>query len=227
MTDKRISDLVEQTSMTDTDVMEVQPASGDDHRITWANIKIALGSIFSPVKLTGTEINTGTDDSKYATAKAIADSRLVKGPSGASIDNTVVGFDGTSAKLIKSLGLPYRVAYAKYDFALDGGMVGVITPPAVRNTVIPIGAMIPNESFHCVTALTSGGLATIKVGMGAGAADNILHGVEDYTFWTLNYFLPWSSSFRMTAPGSIIFTIAGANLTAGSIEVFIPYFLAP
>ena len=42
-------------------------------KITVANLK---SSVTIPVKATGTEINTGTDDAKFATAKAIADSKL-------------------------------------------------------------------------------------------------------------------------------------------------------
>lgn len=52
-------------------------------------------------KCTGAEINTGTDDVKFATAKAIADSRVVKGPSSAPTADRIVLFDGVTGKLLK------------------------------------------------------------------------------------------------------------------------------
>ena len=42
-------------------------------KVTVSNL---LGGVVVPVKATGAEINTGTDDAKFATPKAIADSKL-------------------------------------------------------------------------------------------------------------------------------------------------------
>lgn len=64
---------------------------------------IAAGATAN-AKATGAEIDTGTDDVKFATPKAIADSRLVFGPSGvdATRDSKLVAFDGNTGKLLKS-----------------------------------------------------------------------------------------------------------------------------
>ena len=56
-----------------------------------------------PVKASGAEIDTGTDDAKFATAKAIADSKVMKSPASA-VDNHAALFDGTSGKLVKDAG---------------------------------------------------------------------------------------------------------------------------
>lgn len=52
-----------------------------------------------PVKASGAEINTGTDDAKFATSKAIADSNLVKNPMTTAGDIIVGGTSGAPARL--------------------------------------------------------------------------------------------------------------------------------
>lgn len=66
---KSTSDAVD--SLTTADV----PDSADKRYVTDAQ-KTAIGAI--PVKATGAELNTGTDDAKFATAKALADSDYAK-----------------------------------------------------------------------------------------------------------------------------------------------------
>lgn len=58
-------------------------------RMTWANIKTALNLIYQTimVKATGAEIDTGTEDTKFVTAKAIRDSNLIS----ASVANEFTG----------------------------------------------------------------------------------------------------------------------------------------
>lgn len=53
----------------------------DENRIA-IGLTVSTYEVYSklseiPVKATGTEINTGTDDAKYVTAKAIADSNIL------------------------------------------------------------------------------------------------------------------------------------------------------
>src|SRR5574343_58955 len=62
-------------------------------------LNVAYGATAN-TKCTGAEINTGTDDVKFATAKAIADSNMVKGPGTITADRIVL-FNGTSGKLVK------------------------------------------------------------------------------------------------------------------------------
>lgn len=81
---------------------------------------LADGGGALPVKATGTEINTGTDDAKFATAKAIADSLVVKGPA-SSTDSHVALFDGTTGKLLKDGGSLNDV-FSSSSVTISGGI---------------------------------------------------------------------------------------------------------
>lgn len=74
------------TAPVDADniILTDSEASSVRKKLTWAYIKSVLKTYFDgiyavgtiPVKASGSEIDTGTDDAKFATAKAIADSAL-------------------------------------------------------------------------------------------------------------------------------------------------------
>jgi len=84
MADQKITELTGYTTPLDADVVPVVDVANDTtKKTTWSNIKATLKTYFDtlytytiPVKATGAEINTGTDDAKFATAKAIADSNI-------------------------------------------------------------------------------------------------------------------------------------------------------
>src|SRR3989304_5257102 len=65
----------------DDEIVAIETELGTNPKGAKADVKTrlddvdtALGTI--PVKATGTEINTGTNDAKFATAKAVADSNI-------------------------------------------------------------------------------------------------------------------------------------------------------
>lgn len=71
--------------------------------LTAANVRTIINvadGATNNTKCTGAEINTGTDDAKFATAKAIADSNMVKGPGTITADRIAL-FNGTTGKLLK------------------------------------------------------------------------------------------------------------------------------
>ena len=126
-----------------------------------------------------------------------------------------------------SMGL----AYAKYDFAVDGGSVGTKTPGALFNTTIPANAILVGGAVNVTTAITSGGLATVAIGYaGTGGSTTTLLGATAKASLGLNVVLTTATTFaapkKITGSGSITFTIGTANLTAGVIEVWVLYFLA-
>lgn len=121
-----------------------------------------------------------------------------------------------------------RVARAKYDFDVDGGLVSTITP--ATNTTIPDNAIIIGGTINSTAEVTSGGSATISVGTsaGSGTASMIsLTAVASYSAdATLNMEATFAAPVKMTAAGSITVTVAVAALTAGTIEVNALYFVA-
>lgn len=71
-----ITGLTGKAVMVDADLIAIADSADTDNakKVTGAELKTFIGT---PVKATGAEINTGTDDAKFVTAKAIADSELV------------------------------------------------------------------------------------------------------------------------------------------------------
>jgi len=126
-----------------------------------------------------------------------------------------------------SMGL----AYAKYDFAVDGGTVGTKTPVASFNSTIPANAVLVGGAVNVTTAITSGGSATVAIGCsGTGGSTTTLLGATAKASLGLNVVLLTVTTFavpkKITGAGGITFTIGTAALTAGVIEVWVLYFLA-
>jgi len=121
-----------------------------------------------------------------------------------------------------------------YDFAVDGGShsdsnqglagngAGVITP-ADADITIPDNAIITDCITYVTTAMTSGGSATVAIGVGGAAlvaATAFNDGVfddEDVTHTVV--------ADKTTAAGRPTITVATAALTAGVIEVIIEYYI--
>jgi hypothetical protein len=114
-------------------------------------------------------------------------------------------------------------AHAKYDFAVDAGAVSTIVPS--NSAIIPDNAIITDVYHVTTTALTSDGSATLALTSGgvtlnaAVAFDNgdyadeavILNEVNDKT----------------TSSTGIQFVIGTAALTAGVVDVYVEYYIAP
>jgi hypothetical protein len=127
------------------------------------------------------------------------------------------------------LGPQVKVAHVKYDFAVDGGTIGVIT--LASNAIIPINAIVYGGYIISTTAPV-GATATIGFGTLAGSSAASLKAATAIATYTLNGILPlvpvWTagSAFKMTAAGAITMSIATANLTAGVIELDVFYQVA-
>ena len=124
------------------------------------------------------------------------------------------------------------VAKAYFDFAVDGGAVGAITPS--QSDTIPANAIIIGATINSPTAVTSGGAATIAVGTTAGSAANSIltaTGKASFSLDAIQTFLAGTGPFgatavKMTAAGQINITVATAALTAGVIEIFVFFIVA-
>lgn len=118
------------------------------------------------------------------------------------------------------------VCHAQYNFALDGGVIGLITP--VNNCVIPANSIIYNESITWTTAGT-GATNTTSIGTtGTGGGAAILlaaTAVASLTGQVQGVILPQTASGwkKLTTAGSVTLTTAVAALTAGVAEIYVFY----
>lgn len=119
-----------------------------------------------------------------------------------------------------------RVARAKYDFAVDGGAISVIT--LATNVTIPDNAIIWGGILNSTTAFIGAG-ATISFGTTAGSSANSIKNVEAVATFALDALIATipvqtvGSAFKMTAAGQITMQIVGFVLTAGVCEVTLFY----
>jgi hypothetical protein len=114
------------------------------------------------------------------------------------------------------------VAYAKYDFSVDGG---ASCTPTVSDT-IPNLAVVFGGIICSTTAVAAGGAATVSIGTVAGSgAASILAATAKASLGTNAMVVPTAvaTPFKMTAGGKINVTIATGPLTAGVIEVWVFY----
>ncbi len=117
-------------------------------------------------------------------------------------------------------------ARAYYDFATDGGAVGAI---ALRGDKIPAGALVLRAIVKVATATTSGGAATVSLGI-EGAADVRAANAHDNATTQLSttgnkvtLLTGAVAPVSTTANRDVTATVAVAALTAGRFSVLVEY----
>ncbi len=159
--------------------------------------------------------------------------RPISAPSfqGSAADLTAGTLPESALALSSAFGLGVlRTARAKYDFSVDGGAVGLITPAI--NATIPANAVILGGILNPTTALTSGGSATIAAGTSAGSSASSLKAATAVASYSANALLPTvpvftaASAVKLSAAGQLTLTVATAALTAGVLEITVVYFVA-
>lgn len=110
-----------------------------------------------------------------------------------------------------------------YDFAVDGGAVGTLELPFK----LPLGAIVYGGLVDVDTAPTSGGSATIALGLNtntdllaATAIASVTGRVATVPVWTA------ASAVKLTAERKLKITIAVAALTAGKMDIYLNYYEA-
>jgi len=99
MADTKLSALTADAEITGTELVYVvdDPAgTPTSKKTTVGDLKTFMGI---PVKATGAEVNTGTDDAKFVTAKAMKDSDYVKNPMTTAGDVIYGGVSGAQTRL--------------------------------------------------------------------------------------------------------------------------------
>lgn len=141
---------------------------------------------------------------------------------GLLIENTTIS---TAAAPIGTSFL--RVAHAIYDFTVDGGTIGLITP--VSTAAIPASAIIIGATINSVVAGV-GVSGTLSVGTSAGSSASAILAATAVASLSLDAILNGVPTLavpvKMTAAGNITVTIATTNFTAGRIEIFVYYVVA-
>lgn len=113
-----------------------------------------------------------------------------------------------------------------YDFAVDGGAIGLITP--ANSPTLPINAIILGGTLDITTTLTSGGSATIAVGLGAGAQVAALKAALAVASWTAAQLaiipvFTAATYLKVAAATALTLTVATAALTAGKFDLNVIY----
>lgn len=153
-----------------------------------------------------------------------------------------LGFAGTAAMLAVIEGARQRpgvaaaeaiaggafgsqeIIRAKYDFAVDGGVVGNINLMDAAN--VPAGFVVLGGFIDVITPPTSGGAGTIALQV-EGAADLLAAAAVSGAPWSTTgrkAIIPVftaATSVKTTAARNIVAVIATANLTAGVFEVYL------
>lgn len=118
-----------------------------------------------------------------------------------------------------------------YDFDVDGGAAGAISLKGAHGSAstLPAGTIITDCVTKCVTALTSGGGATVALGITGSAT-----GIEGATAYSdgsysaanaMDRKTPSAPLLVSTADSAVLLTIATAALTAGKVRVFVKMLL--
>ena len=127
---------------------------------------------------------------------------------------------------LNALAPQKNVAYFEYDFDKHGGAVGAIS---VQGNGLPAGAIITSGVIHVTAAVTSGGAATVSVGLVSAADLRAATAVGSLTLNALLDVIPDGAATNMirvaSADNTAIFTVGTAALTAGRIVLAIEYFV--
>ncbi|MBL0320679.1 MAG: hypothetical protein IPP74_15500 [Alphaproteobacteria bacterium] len=116
-----------------------------------------------------------------------------------------------------------------YDFAVDGGAVSTIDLSAKQGFApLPSGAVVKSVHYKVVSALTSGGSATVSIGdanataryLALTAFDNAAYAAGNVAAAAIGVPMNVSAAAR----GQFGISIAVAALTAGKIVFFVEFF---
>lgn len=106
-----------------------------------------------------------------------------------------------------------------YDFALDGGA----TADTYKLVDFPDGAAVRLVGVVCKTGVTSGGAATISVGLAGGTGAEMLSAEAITSFAAANDFAAGIAGAVGVVADDIELSIGTAALTAGKLELIFEY----
>jgi len=150
MSDTKLTELEADASLTGTELVYlVDDPSGTpaSKKTTVADIKTFIGV---PVKATGAEVDTGTDDAKFVTAKAMEDSAYIKTVQGTAVLST---------------GEAGGTKYLREDG--DGtcswqAVSAAVTLPTKSIRYVQLNGVTPNGTYSFSTADIIGTIANVR-----------------------------------------------------------------
>jgi hypothetical protein len=163
----------------------------------------------------------------YVRTKDLRDGVVTAAKLGTDAVTTAKIDDGavTAAKLDSNQA---RTLAFKYSFAVQGGAQAALTLTSASGAAqtIPANAVIKNAYIEVETALTSGGLATVKLGFTGNDNAFLAALAFDDASLALDKFTAINAELPIKVGGSavsVLLTPATANLTAGVVYVYVEY----
>lgn len=131
-----------------------------------------------------------------------------------------------NARLGTLLDHTKTMARVTWNFAIDGGAKGLITPR--KGLVLPAGAIITNVYWKTVTSVTGGANATLGLQLVVNE-DLMQHrAVSTLTAGTLQAGVPintLATFLKLSTEKTVKFATPTASLTAGKVDAYIEYVL--
>lgn len=113
-------------------------------------------------------------------------------------------------------GLSTALDSVTYDFAVFGGTIGTIALPLA----FPKNSIITRIWTDPLTDLASAGAATVALEVGS----QVLRAAAAYTVYNTNPVEhPASLPIKISTSGKLEWVIAGADLTAGKVKVYVEW----
>lgn len=192
-----------------------------------------------PVKATGAELNTGTDDAKFATAKALADSNYEKNPMTTAGDIIVGGTAGAPARL--ALGSANQVLTVNSGGTAaewKNSAAGFSDPMTTRGDIIirnssnvtarlgigTSGQVLKSDGTDIAWSTVAGGGDVSKVGtpvdnqLGVWTGDGTIEGDSALTFDTSTDTLAIGASGKLNFGAVNILSDSAGTTTLANID---------
>ena len=109
-----------------------------------------------------------------------------------------------------------------YDFSEDGGAAGDVS----FGRKLPAGAVVTEIVSDEITALTSGGAATVQLKAGSTDLTDALAFDTDFTGTETQALASSATAIKVSSASELKITIATAALTAGKVRFFVKYLLS-
>jgi hypothetical protein len=147
--------------------IHVPPGGSIGKFLKWSSVGVAVwadDNNTTYVKATGTELNTGTDDAKFATAKALADSKYFKSDETATLTNKTLDDAKVKTAINAQTGTTYTLVLTDDSklVTLSNAAAITLTVPTNASVAFPIGCQIDLVQLGAGAVTVGGASVTIN-----------------------------------------------------------------